>query len=39
MITNVLLHLLSHPDQLSLVLDDPGLGGWCFSRVAVQLVS
>jgi cytochrome P450 len=25
MITNVLLHLLSHPDQLSLVLDDPGL--------------
>jgi len=25
MITNVLLHLLSHPDQLSLVLGDPGL--------------
>jgi cytochrome P450 len=25
MITNVLLHLLSHPDQFRLVLDDPGL--------------
>jgi cytochrome P450 len=25
MITNVILHLLSHPDQLSLVLADPGL--------------
>jgi cytochrome P450 len=25
MITNAILHLLSHPDQLRLVLDDPGL--------------